>query len=91
LSSKLPNFHAKVKLLSGEHTMKTNPAPRGVSGDEITARISVIKEQMVSLGYCRYAREVEKEIADRHEQLRRPVPDRPRRRHAADDPPPAYG
>jgi hypothetical protein len=80
-----------VKLLSGEHLMYIHPAPQGISGAELTARITAVKERMLALGYCRYAREVEKEVAERHEELRRPVADRPRRWHAAEERPRTTG
>jgi hypothetical protein len=84
--AQLANFTARVKLLSGEHTMQTHPAPQGLSGEALTARISAIKDRMLALGYCRYAREVEKEIADRHARLRQtteePPPTRARVRRA---------
>jgi hypothetical protein len=80
LSSKLPNFHAKVKLLSGEHVIRTNPAPKGLSGDLFAARLARIKRQMRLLGYVRDVRDVEEEVRKRHEKLRGSA--------GADDPPP---
>jgi hypothetical protein len=73
----LEPFTARVKLHSGEHLMKTNPAPQGVSGAELAARLQTVKERMLALG-CRYYREVEKEVVERHAWLR----------HTPDEPPP---
>jgi hypothetical protein len=78
----LPNFHAKVKLLSEEHVIKTFPAPQGLTGERLTARITRIKRQMRFLGYVRDSREVEEAVRKRHEQLRGSA--------GADDPPPTH-
>jgi hypothetical protein len=75
LSSLLPNYHAKVRLLTREHTIKTRPAPTLVSEPEVEARIRAIKERMLSLGYTRPARAIEEEVAKRHEALRQRPPD----------------
>jgi hypothetical protein len=80
LSAKLPNYHAKVKILSEEHVIRTHPAPQGLSGDLLEARLRRIKRQMRFLGYTRPAAEVEEEIRKRHERLRGSA--------ASDDPPP---
>ena len=83
LSAKLPNYHAKVRLPSGEeHVVKTHPAPQGLSGDLLTARIERIKRQMRFLGYTRPSTEVEEEIRKRHEQLREST--------GSDEPPPTH-
>ena len=76
--SQLPNFHAKVRLLSGEHTIKTRPAPALVSEGEVEARIRAIKERMLRQGYTTTAKAVEEEVRKRHEALRaRPPSDTP--------------
>jgi hypothetical protein len=85
LSSKLPNYHAKVRLLSGEeHLIRTNPAPQGLTEDLLIDRMTRIKRQMRVSGYVREVREVEEEVRKRHEQLRRPVQEPPRRRHTGE-------
>ena len=68
--AQMNHFTARVKLLSGEHLMRTNPPPQGVSAAELAARLRTVKERMLALGYCRDAREVVREVAERHEQLR---------------------
>jgi hypothetical protein len=73
--SQLPNFHAKVRLLSGEHTIKTRPAPALVSEREVEARIRTIKERMLHLGFTKTAQAVDEEVAKRHEALRQRPPD----------------
>jgi hypothetical protein len=80
--SQLPNYTAKARLLSGEHTIKTHPAPALVSEQEVEARIQAIKERMLLQGYTTPAREVEEEVAKRHEALRARPPD--------DTPPPLH-
>src|SRR2546421_11476017 len=60
--SQLPNYHAKARLLSGEHVLKTHPAPTLVSGQEVAARIRAIKERMLREGYTKSAAEVEEEV-----------------------------
>jgi hypothetical protein len=69
--SQLPNYHAKVRLLSGEHLIKTNPAPALLSEQEVEALIRTIKEQMLREGYTTPAAVVEEEVRKRHEALRR--------------------
>jgi hypothetical protein len=78
----LETFHAKVKLLSEEHVIKTFPAPQGVTGDLLAARLTRIKRQMRFLRYVRDAREVDEEIRKRHERLRGS--------RSSDDPPPTH-
>jgi hypothetical protein len=81
--SLLPNYTAKVRLLSGEHTIKTRPAPRLVPEQEVEARIRAIKERMLRQGYTTPAAEVEEEVRKRHELLRRrPDDDAPPPIHA---------
>jgi hypothetical protein len=69
--SQLQNYHAKVRLLTGEHTIKTRPAPPLVPEQEIEARIHAIKQQMLRLGFTTAAAAVEEEVRKRHEALRR--------------------
>jgi hypothetical protein len=78
--SQMPPFHARVKLLSGEHVIRTNPAPQGLTGDLLEARLTRIKRQMRFLGYTRPAAEVEEEVRKRQERLRGGA--------GSDDPPP---
>jgi hypothetical protein len=75
LSSQLPNYHAKVRLLTGEHTITTRPAPPLVSEREVEARIRAIKERMLRQGYTTPAREVDEAVRKRHEQLRQRPPE----------------
>jgi hypothetical protein len=80
--SQLENFHAKVKLLSNEHVIRTNPSPQGLSGDLLEARLTRIKRQMRFLGYVCDARAVDEAVRKRHEKLRGSA--------GADDPPPTH-
>jgi hypothetical protein len=90
--SRMENFTCRVRLLSGEeHLIRTHPAPEGVSGAALTARLQAVKDRMLERGYCRDAREVAKLVEERHAALRRPITERPRRRRDAEPPPPAYG
>ena len=73
--SQLPNFHAKARLLTREHTITTRQTPKLVSEPEVEARIRAIKQRMLSLGYTRAAQVVEEEVAKRHELLRQRPPD----------------
>ena len=70
LSSQLPNYHAKVRLLTGEHTIKTRPAPSLISERAVEARIRAIKQRMLNQGYTTPAQEVEESVRKRHELLR---------------------
>jgi hypothetical protein len=84
--SQLGNYTAKVRLLSGEHTIKTRPAPALVSEPEVEARIRAIKERMLRQGYTTPARAVEEEVHKRHEALRRrPDDDAPPPIHSNDN------
>jgi hypothetical protein len=73
--SQLQNFHAKVRLLSGEHTIKTRPALPLVSEREVEARIRAIKERMLRQGYTTPAAAVDEAVRKRHEQLRQRPPE----------------
>jgi hypothetical protein len=78
--SQLPNYTAKVKLLSGEHTIRTYPAPKLCSEAEIDERISAIKQRMLFLRITKPYREVQRDIQLRQQMLRE--------RADADVPPP---
>jgi len=74
--SQLPNYTAKVRILTKEHMIKTRPAPSLVSEREVEARIRSIKERMLRQGYTKSAAAVEEEVRKRHESLRqRPAAD----------------
>jgi hypothetical protein len=73
--SQLPNFHAKVRLLSGEHMVKTRPAPSIVSEPVVEARIRAIKQRMIFQGFTKSAAAVDEEVRKRHESLRARPPD----------------
>jgi hypothetical protein len=75
--SQLRNYTAKVKLLSGEHTIKTHPAPAMLPEREVEARIRAIKERMLREGVTRSAHAIEEEVRKRHEALRQRPPDVP--------------
>ena len=93
-----PNFQAKVKLLSGEHTIQTKNYPPGLTGKYLEARIEQITEQ-TRLNYCKPRAAVEEEIRQRQERLKavenklNPTtekstqPQRTRRRRAEETPP----
>jgi hypothetical protein len=70
--TRLPNFQAKVKLLSGEHVIHTKDLPHVLSGKQLDTRINQIKIQMAfpTLGICRYYKDVGKEIRERQERLK---------------------
>jgi hypothetical protein len=96
-----PNFQARVKLLSGEHIIRTHPAPPLLPEREVQARITAIKERMRRCGITTPYREVEAEIRERQEKLReRPHSDAPppssttsrppRRLRQNQKPPPAF-
>jgi hypothetical protein len=71
LSSKLPNYHARVRLPSGEeHVVKTHPAPQGLTGERLAARITRIKRQNRFLGITRPTAEINEDTRKRHERLR---------------------
>jgi Type IV secretion-system coupling protein DNA-binding domain len=72
--SQLPNYHAKARLLSGEHTIKTRPAPSVVFEQEVAARIRAIKERMLRDGVTKPAAAIEEEVRKRHEALRQRPP-----------------
>jgi hypothetical protein len=68
--SQQDNYIARVKTLTGEHTLRTNPAPTLLSEAQLNARIEEIKRRMREQGLCRPAHEVEADVRIRHERLR---------------------
>ena len=73
-----PNHQARVKLLSGEHVVKTLPPPDSLPEHEIQARIRAIKQSMRLAGISKPVALVEAEIRERQEKLReRPPNDAP--------------
>jgi hypothetical protein len=68
--SQLPNYTAKVRLLSGEHRIRTSPAPPLLPEQEVNARIRSIKERMLREGYTIPAAAVEEAVRKRQEALR---------------------
>jgi hypothetical protein len=75
--SQLPNYTAKGRLLSREHTITTRPAPAMLSERELAARIRAIKERMIRQGYTKSAAAVDEEVRKRHGLLRQRPPDEP--------------
>jgi hypothetical protein len=87
--SQLPNFQARVRFLSaGEGVVKTKPLPPLLSGAALEARIQRIKRRNWEEGYTRYYKDVEKDIRERVERLRRPVTETRRPGRRPHDPPP---
>ena len=95
-----PNYQAKVKLLSGEHTIQTKKYPPGLTGKYLEARIEQLTEQ-TRKNYCKPRTEVEREISERQDHLKavenKPNPTSTKatqpqrtRRHRADEIPPAW-
>ena len=62
--------------------IQTNPAPKGLSGELLNARLNRIKRQMRFLGYVPDARDVDEKVRKRHEQLRGSA--------GSDEPPPTH-
>jgi hypothetical protein len=83
--TQLENFTCWVKLLTGEHVIRTTPPPTGIAAGELAERIQRVKQHMRRLGYVREAKDVAEDVEKRHAQLR--SPDSPGR--GADRPPPA--
>jgi hypothetical protein len=88
--TRMENYTARVKIPSGEYLIRTYPAPEGVSGAALASRLQAVKEQTLERGLASRAQDVEKAVAERHEALRRPDDNRPRRRRDNEPPPPAY-
>ena len=68
--SQQDNYVARVKTLTGEHTIRTNPLPPLMTEAQLAERIGDIKRRMREQGLCRPAHEVEEEVRLRHERLR---------------------
>jgi hypothetical protein len=68
--SQQENFTARVKTLTGEHTIRTNPLTTTLTEAQLAERIEEIKGRMREQGLCRPAHEVEEEVRRRHERLR---------------------
>jgi hypothetical protein len=68
--SQMPPYHARVRLVAGEHLIKSHPAPQGLTGALLEARITRITRQMRFLGVTRPAAEIDEEIRKRHDRLR---------------------
>jgi hypothetical protein len=68
-----PNYRANIKTLKKEHSIRTKDSPRIISSDQLKKRITLIKTQMRApkIGYCRYYKDVEREIYERQEILRK--------------------
>jgi hypothetical protein len=64
------NFTARVKFAnSSEYTIKTKPAPEGLTGAALAERIEVVKRHCRALGYTRHYTEVIEELRKRQESL----------------------
>jgi hypothetical protein len=63
-----PNFQARVKLLSGEHTIQTKNFPPLLTGTLLQARIAQVHTQ-TRRNYCKPREAVECEIRERQERL----------------------
>jgi hypothetical protein len=64
------NFTARVKLVTGgEYTLRTKPAPKGLTGAALVERIEVVKRHCRALGYTRHYTEVIEEFRKRQESL----------------------
>jgi hypothetical protein len=84
-----PNFQAKVKLLSGEHVIRTKDSPPGLTGSPLAERIARIQAQ-TRKNYCKPRAEVEKEIRARQEKWRSGTSEDPPPTHSAGPPPTSY-
>jgi hypothetical protein len=68
--SQQENYIARVKTLTTEHTIRTNPLPPLMSEAQLAERIRDIKTRMQEMELCRPAHAVEEEVRLRHERLR---------------------
>jgi hypothetical protein len=84
-----PNFQAKVKLLAGEHVIRTKDSPPGLTGPQLAERIAHIQAQ-TRKNYCKPRLEVEKEIRARQEKWRSGASEDPPPTHSAGPPPTSY-
>jgi hypothetical protein len=76
------NYVARVKVLTAEHTIRTAPPPPLLPDEQINDRINYIKNNMLNLGLCKPANEIEQEVLVRHQKLLAPAQD--------DMPPPTH-
>jgi hypothetical protein len=86
------NFQARVKLLSGEHTIQTKDLPGGLTGEQLAQRIARIR-CLTRRSYCQPRRAVETEIHQRQERLlyaHELTKPQPQRRRATPPPPTHY-
>ena len=94
--SQMPLFHARVKTLHGECTIRLSPPRETMRAELVQERISYIKHRMLERGVIRPAADVLEELRKRHELLRGEANDapptrsttatrRPRRRPQRDD------
>ncbi len=83
LSSRLPPFHARVKVLSEECVVRIVRAPKGLSGNAFEARVERIRHQMRFLGVTRASSAIDREMARRQAYWQRGG--------TSDDPPPTRG
>jgi hypothetical protein len=90
-----PNFQARVKLLSGEHTIQTKDLPRGLTGEQLAQRVAQI-QTLTRRNYCKRRTEVETEIHQRQErllyehELTKPAKPQPRNGRGTTPPPPTH-
>ena len=94
--SQMPLFHARVKTLHGECTIRLSPPLEPMRAELVQERIDYIKQRMLERGVIRPAADVLEELRKRHELLRGEANDapptrsttatrRPRRRPQRDD------
>lgn len=86
------NFQARVKLLSGEHTIQTKDLPGGLTGEYLAQRIARIRS-LSRRSYCQPRRAVETEIHQRQERLlyaHELATPQPQRRRTTPPPPTHY-
>jgi hypothetical protein len=88
-----PNYTAKVKIVNaGEYTIKTKPAPQGLTGTALAERIEAVKRHCRALGYTRHYTEVIEQARKRQEYLlgleETPDEDIPDATDDPDEPPP---
>jgi hypothetical protein len=63
-------FHARVKTLHGEFTIRLTPPPEPMRADLVQERLAHIKQRMRERGVTRPATDVLEEVRKRHELLR---------------------
>jgi hypothetical protein len=72
-----PPFHARVKTLHGEFTIRLSPPHKSTREELVQERIRSIKQRMRERGVTRPAAEVAEELRKRHELLRDQATDAP--------------